>query len=270
MTFLINKFEQTKNVFIDDNTPYINLGQSSFAYNKLKSVIENKIPLSMIYGKPGTGKTMLLRKIYSELKDKEKINLILTPFQNEKDFLQTFYKILFNTDSNIEVESIMSKTIELLNSSEIDYYIFLLDETQQYSESILDIIRVLSDTKKIIFILSLHKLNSNEKFELAHFKSRVWEKIELQNIDFSDFKTYFQKKMLQNSLSEIISIFNDSSLKKIYNYTNGNLREINKFFYKIFDIAIYYENKNSSMVNTKNFRAMFLEMSAIDLGYIHV
>ena len=67
-------YSNLKSIFVDGETfDYVNLDQSVLTYDKLVQTLDKPLKLILFYGKPGTGKTFLLQKIYNDLKHKKKI-----------------------------------------------------------------------------------------------------------------------------------------------------------------------------------------------------
>ena len=57
----------------------------------------------------------------------------------------------------------------------------LLDEAQLYSSSLMEKIRLLSDSRKIKFVITLHKTEEEDIIAKEHFQTRIWESIERNN-----------------------------------------------------------------------------------------
>ena len=51
-------------------------------------------------------------------------------------------------------------------------------------------------------------------------------------------------------------------------FTNGNLRTINKYLYKLFEILEYYDLSNPSKINHRSLKIKFLEMAGIAQGML--
>ena len=82
-----NKYTTLKNIFIDvaGENNYINLDKSIIAYKKILDLLQKPAKLILFCGKPGCGKTFLLKKIVSDLKDRDDIIFFPYPFFNETE-----------------------------------------------------------------------------------------------------------------------------------------------------------------------------------------
>ena len=130
-------------------------------------------------------------------------------------------------------------------------------------------IRILSDTRKIKFVITLHKTEEEDLIAKGHFKTRIWESIELTPPSLNELEIYIQKKLLGKNLFNLASQINKKNTKFIYKFTNGNYRETNKFMFNLFEIYEYYEKNRPSKINYSKISKKFLEMAAIKLGYIN-
>ena len=68
-------FEDSKNVFLDsvDARDYIQLDRVSTIYQSLKDSVKKPLKMILLFGKPGTGKSMFLTKLYHDLLPLQKI-----------------------------------------------------------------------------------------------------------------------------------------------------------------------------------------------------
>ena len=74
-----NKYTTIKNIFADigQESDYINLDKSIVAYKKILDLLQKPVKLIVFYGKPGCGKTFLLKKIVSDLKEQGNIVFLM-------------------------------------------------------------------------------------------------------------------------------------------------------------------------------------------------
>ncbi|UFH58605.1 ATP-binding protein [Sulfurovum mangrovi] len=268
-----SRYEIAKNVFIDsiDVDDYIDLSTSVSAFKQLQHSIEKPLKMILLFGRPGTGKSILLNRIAEKLKNEREIHYFETPSTNEKEFFHKLFKALTkealpaNTDINFS--SLVNYCKGLRGEREI---VILLDEAQMYGAEMMEKIRLLSDTRSVKFIVSLHKTEDEDLIAKEHFQSRIWEVIELKNATLQDQIAYVHKKLLKKNLFEVANSIKEKEMKMIHTFTRGNFRECNKLFYTIFEICEYYDTHEPSKVQYDRLSKKIIEMAALKLGYIDV
>jgi len=225
----------------------------------------------LIFGKPGTGKSILLNRIEEKLKYEKEIYYFETPSVNEKEFFHKLFKVLTKEDLPKNAEVNFSTLVDfcknLRGKREI---IILLDEAQMYGAEMMEKIRLISDTRSVKFIVSLHKTDDEDLIAKEHFQSRIWEVIELKNATKDEQAAYIHKKLLKKNLFEIANSIKEKEMKLVYNFTQGNYRECNKLLFTIFEICEYYDKNEPGKINYNHIPRRIIEMSGLKLGYIHV
>ncbi|MHB9015320.1 MAG: AAA family ATPase [Sulfurovum sp.] len=261
-----SRYTAAKNVFVDsvDIEDYIELESSVTAYQQLEHSIEKPLKMILLFGRPGTGKSILLNRIAQKLKHN-------TPTISEKEFFYKLFKVLTKKDLPANTEVNFSALVDfcktLRGKREI---IILLDEAQMYGPEMMEKIRLLSDSRAVKFVVSLHKTDDEDLIAKEHFQSRIWEVIELKNATPQDQAEYIHKKLLKKNLFEIANSIKEKNMKLIHQFSNGNYRECNKLMFTIFEICQYYDENEPSKINYAQLPQKIIEMSALKLGYIHV
>ena len=129
-----NKYTTLKNIFIDiaQENDYINLDKSIIAYKKILDLLQKPAKLILFYGKPGCGKTFLLKKIVSDLKDRDDILFFPYPFFNESEFVKSLYEGIFKKEPQEKIETyeqfIKIYEAKIEDSQEKKQIIVILDE----------------------------------------------------------------------------------------------------------------------------------------------
>ncbi len=268
-----SRYESAKNVFIDsvDLEDYIELESSQAAYRQLEHSIGKPLKMILLFGRPGTGKSILLNRLQNKLEHQREIHYFDTPAVNEKEFFQKLFKVLTKKslpqNTEVNFSALVNYCKKLRGKREI---IIILDEAQMYGAEMMEKIRLLSDSRAVKFIVSLHKTDDEDLIAKEHFQSRIWEVVELKNASFQDQSSYIHKKLLKKNLFEIANSIKVRDLKLIHKFTRGNFRECNKMMYTIFEICEYYDKNEPTKITYERIPVRIIEMAALKLGYINV
>jgi len=268
-----SRYETAKNVFVDsvDLDDYIELDSSLTAYQQLEHSINKPLKMILLFGRPGTGKSILLNRLQEKLKKQREIHYFDTPAINEKEFFHKIFKILTQKslpqNTEVNFSALVNYCKNLRGKREI---IIILDEAQMYGVELMEKIRLLSDSRTVKFIVSLHKTEDEDLIAKEHFQSRIWEVVELKNATLKDQTSYIHKKLLKKNLFELANSIKEKNMKLIHKLTEGNYRECNKMMFTIFEICEYYDKNEPSKINYEQIPKKVIEMAALKLGYIHV
>ena len=266
-----NIFENSKGVFLDsvDSKDYVQLDRVSSIYQSLKNSVKKPLKMVLLYGTPGTGKSMFLNKLYHDLSASQKVIIYQTPILDESEFFKSLAQDIFDIEYQGELNFTQFMNIVKNNSFEdLEVPLVLLDEAQLYSNLMMEKIRLLSDTRSVKFVITLHKTNKEDLIAKEHFKTRIWETIELDNALSNELKIYIQKKLIKAGCYDTANMFSQSSVNLIYKLTKGNYRETNKLLYTLFDIYSWYIQNSPNSIKTDEVSKKIIEMSAIHTGLI--
>ena len=263
-------FHKPKEVFLDvvDAKDFIQLDRVSTIYQSLKDAVRKPLKMILVYGRPGTGKSMMLNKLAKDLSQNQSVVIYNTPIIDETEFLRTLARDIYGLETPESLN--FTQFMALAETQEFDTVpLVLLDEAQLYSAAHMEKIRLLSDSRKIKFVITLHKTEQEDIIAKEHFQTRIWESVELLNATPSELKIYIQKKLMQSNCFDVANMFNESSAKHIHSYTGGNYRDTNKLLFTLFTIYDWYETHQPTKINYTKVSKKIIEMAAIQTGLLH-
>jgi type II secretory pathway predicted ATPase ExeA len=228
--------------------------------------------MMLLSGEPGTGKTILLKRLYERKKYQKEIHYIDAPFTKEDAFFRKLFDILIQRpmpkNTRVDFNTFIEFCKIIKGQREI---VMLLDEGQSYTKQILEEIRILSDTGVLKFVFAIHKTNQKEDIlAKSQFKTRISTSIELKNATKEEIKIFIHQKLLKFNQFEIASQIDKRNIDFIYKVTKGNFRVCNELMRTTFEIYQYYEKHDPSQISKNKFSQKFLEMAAIAIGAIDV
>ena len=153
-------FLNSKDVFLDtiNTKDYVQLDRVSSIYQSLKDSVNKPLKMILLYGKPGTGKSMFLNKLYDDLSMTKKIYLYHTPILDDSEFLKRLAQDLLNVKYDGELN--FTQFMQIMENQVIDDIpVVLLDEAQLYSSTLMEKIRLVSDTRKVKFVIEDEREN---------------------------------------------------------------------------------------------------------------
>jgi len=261
-------FESAESLFKDniDSKDYFDSTSAEIAKNKINEAIdERNAPLIFLIGDPGVGKSYILKLLNHKLKNTHLTVFLDHPFFDKRDLLKLLYEakgLEFNKD-----RSFNSLKDELVQEYQNTIHTIFIDEAQLLNEEQFELIRILSDTKVLQFVLSMHKEEGSAILAKKHFKSRTKIVINYGKLDANEVYRYIQSSLISNGHAEIALLFSKKYAKKIAKYTEGNFRTVKKFLYVLMKLLNYA--KKNGIKKYQKINNHLLMMVALDLGMIH-
>ena len=234
--------------------------------NNLLNIFQNDTKqLIFLIGEPGVGKSAFIN--HFEENNREDIEIIKfdIPFLEPVDFIKTLIKRSDVEVKNFSLEELIKQAIAIYESSN---YVVIIDEAQLLSKDMIEIIRILADSKAFWFILAMHKHESKNILNAPQFSSRPHKILELNKLQKSEYKEYLYITLNDIYKPNLRDDLSDKYLKFIYKQTQGNFREFKKLLHTTFLLLNYAHHNNK--IKHQNLSKCILTMAAIQNGLIHV
>jgi len=233
--------------------------------NNLLNIFQNDTKqLIFLIGEPGVGKSAFIHHLVTTNSD---INIIKfdIPFLDPVDFIKTLIKKSGIDILDFSMEELIKQLISIYKDSN---FIVIIDEAQLLSKDMIEIIRILADSKAFWFVLAMHKHESKEILNAPQFSSRPHKILELNKLQKHEYKDYIYKQLKDIDKTYIRDDLSTKYLQFIYKHTNGNFREFKKMLHTAFLLLHYAQNNNKRKY--QNLSRCILTMAAIENGLIHV
>lgn len=274
-----NDYTLIKEIFVENGeiNDFVNLDKSRLAYHRILNALQKPLKLILFYGKPGCGKTFLLNKIKQDLDKKLRVVFLPQPFFDEEEFFGELFFQIFKVRSKKNLKNyetflrIYKDMLKLKHNSNlnVDKVVILLDEAQLYPVNLIEKIRLMADTRLFKFLFTVHKTEQEDVIAKDYFQTRIWESIELPNSNINELKLYIEKKLLFHKFHQYFLMFDEGNFELIHKVTLGNLRNVNKLMFKMYEILEYYEANKPTQINPAGINPKFIEMAAIGAGLIN-
>ena len=231
--------------------------------NTIESILSHHTKqLLFLTGEPGVGKSAFLNYLESQFSyDVIKFDI---PFLKPVDFVKILIHKTQTEVANYSLEELIKQVISLYQNSN---YVVFIDEAQLLSKDMIEIIRILADSKAFWFILAMHKHESKKILKEPQFASRPHKVLQLQNISIEESKEYIFTELENENAAMLANEITKKYLKAIYKLSKGNMRALKKLLHTSF-LLIDYAQKNDKE-KYKAFNKCILTMAAIDGGLLH-
>ena len=238
-----NNYTEIKNIFVEGSDKvddFVNLDKSTLAYHKILNALQKPLKLILFYGKPGCGKTFLLHKIRGDLVKKAVVVFMPQPFFDEAEFFHEIFVQIFGRTPKQPVKN---------------YENFM---------------RIYKEISRLFrFLFTVHKTDEEDTLAKDYFKTRIWESIELPNSTLSELRLYIEKKLVFHDFHPYFMMYSEDNFNLLFHLTDGNLRNLNKLLYKMYEILEYYETNRPTEIGSSCINSKIIEMAAISAGLIN-
>lgn len=237
-------FKKARELFRDvveiDN--YVPLFTLEKIQSDLLNAIDKKEKMIFLTGEAGSGKSMILKRIFEELKNNEKVFFISNPY--------------------LQISSILNILKQL---SLKEHHLFLIDEAQLLREEIFEELRIYADRGNVTLVFATHETDLKRLLAKKHFFTRINYIFTLNRVSLKELEKFIKIKLLKHNLLDIAEMIKKSNYKLIYKYTKGSLRTTNQLMFKVFDILDFFCTKYPNKVDLNKLSNKYIDMAYLDL-----
>lgn len=227
-----------------ESSRYFEMQSTLGAISKIQTILDGTHPQPIfLIGEPGSGKTFLLKFLFSQWSQERHIVLIETPFITPIDLLNQLIRQKGVQPSGDDIEQLRLQATELYGTTD---HLIMIDEAQLLSTEMKEFIRILSDSKAFWFILAMHQSEGISILRAPHFKSRPHRIIELLPLTLVEGRNYIHRELIKIWYTEVIEELDNKLIAKAYEISEGNFRNFKKIFYHLFHILHHANTHNKT------------------------
>ena len=232
--------------------------------NVLEIILEKDIKqLIFLIGDPGVGKSVFLNNIDELLEDRYDIIKFDTPFMEPVDFIKMLIKKRDREIKDFSIEGLIKQVVSIYKDENC---LITIDEAQLLSKSMIELLRILADSKAFWFLLAMHKHESKEILNAPQFSTRPHKVLELGELQKHECKEFIFKSLFNKNEASLAEELTKKYLNLIYKLTKGNFRNLKKLLYNLFLVLDYATNSDKKRY--QKLSKCLLIMAAIEGGLI--
>jgi len=232
--------------------------------HQLLDILEHETrQLLFLIGAPGCGKSLFLENLATLLEERYTTIKYNTPFFEPVDFVRNLLQKRGVETPAHSLEELLEQVVAAYKDSPT---IIAIDEAQLLTREMIELVRILADSKAFWFLLAMHKHESGKILQEPQFLSRPHRVLEMGLMEPEEVKEYISKELLRCGEYSFEEEISKRLAKDIYRLARGNFRDTKKLLNRMFlllDAAAAlgkrgYEKPNSCL----------LTMAAMDGGLL--
>ncbi len=248
-----------------DGVEYYETRGNLWLKNELLYILDNETrQLIFLIGVPGSGKSIFLQRLHHFLPDYEVVKYD-TPFFEPVDFVRSLIQRAGADIENFSLEEMISQAVKIYQNRPT---LIAIDEAQLLSKDMIELIRILADSKAFWFLLAMHEHESQKILHEPQFSSRPHRVLTMKTLEPEEAKEYISKELLRMGEFGLEKEFSKKLSKEIYKIAKGNFRDTKKILNRLF-LMMDYAIKTNQKKYQKPSRCL-VTMAAIDGGLIDI
>lgn len=220
--------------------------QHTEALNKCQYVVEERGGLAVVYGNIGMGKTTIARHLHDIFEESGKYTVasLVTPaLRTQMSFLQAImHEFDVQPKRSYYTSLVAFNEFMLKTHKDGKGCVVIVDEAQKFTPSLMDVVHTLlnyeSNTEKFLQIILIGQLELSALIDaIPPIKSRVAIFSELEPLNLDDTRDMIAFRWHTASGGKRSDPFTEDALQRIFEYSKGLPREINKLCHESLMVA---------------------------------
>ncbi len=262
----MGKYKEIAKLFeekIDGIDFFTNSGVASLK-RSLEQIFQNETKqLLFLVGEPGVGKSAFLNNFDTLFENRYRTIKFDMPFLEPVDFIKTLIKQAGEEIEDFSLDALIKQVVEIYKTSD---YIVMIDESQLLSKQMIEVIRILADSKAFWFLLAMHKHESQSILQEPQFASRPHKVLELGVLSKEEMKEFLYFEFTRANQSFFAQELHKKFLKSFYTLSKGNFRDLKKLLFHLFLLLDYAHEHNKTKY--RKFSNCLITMAAIEGGLV--
>jgi type II secretory pathway predicted ATPase ExeA len=201
---------------------------------------------SALIAEPGMGKTTLLFNLLQQLGDTAKTAFLFQVQDTPRNFLRNLLSDLGVEDDGQDLVQMQAKLNECLvrETSEGKHFLVVIDEAQNLDESVLEVVRMLSNfetaREKLMHIILAGQPQLAEKLaspQLTQLRQRVSIVARLTPFNATETRAFIEHRLRVAGYPGEVSLFTDRAYMLIAKHSAGIPRNINNICFNAMSIG---------------------------------
>ena len=252
--------EKTKGIDFFTNSSVASLKRS------LQQILQNETKqLLFLIGEPGVGKSVFLNHFDRLFEERYTTIRFDVPFLEPVDFIKTLIKAAGASIGEYSLDSLIKQVVALYKDRDC---IVMIDESQLLSKQMIEILRILADSKAFWFLLAMHKHESKSILQEPQFASRPHKVLELGQLTQEEYREYLYTQLQKTAQPYLVEKLGKRYLKTLYKLTEGNFRDLKKLLFHLFLLLDCAHEKGETKY--QRITPCLLTMAAIEGGLVDV